>query len=420
MKYKASEIVNRALSLADLHNTDFISHDENTAYLNDSWKEFYQLLINKGDKQFVKEVLLGGASNNNVTEYKLPDDLYQILSVKTANGSIITRKAESENNSSNTYEVFNDRIRLYGVANPVVMTYYTVPVYITYPDKEIVTEEEYSTDISQYSFYGNSYLKDNIVKNLVTGETVYAFTDEDLYRWLLGNNLYSNTNGDILQFNGTVIVQNAIYTPSKYFADRNNNKWAWSYQYKFQFLTQIFNPAQLLLTAGIDCDVRGGILYDTNSFIAYITQSNVNKLIYYSDGDVKILEDNLNYNYDNAFVYIDDHRFAFNDIVYELNDDYDITSKYKLPYKGIKMFPAKYGLVYYDGAVKIMSWDEDTEFNFPNELYVQVLAASLAVKYAMKQNANVEGLNNLYENYKSNFLNSLSQDSGFTRIQNVY
>ena len=46
MKYTAKRIIERALSLADLTNTDFLSHQEFTDYLNDSWKSLYQIFIN--------------------------------------------------------------------------------------------------------------------------------------------------------------------------------------------------------------------------------------------------------------------------------------------------------------------------------------------------------------------------------------
>jgi hypothetical protein len=115
---------------------------------------------------------------------------------------------------------------------------------------------------------------------------------------------------------------------------------------------------------------------------------------------------------DHEFVILGGYAFEYYNGEVQGYDDINIP--------GVKLFYAKYGPVYYDGEVKVASGLPDTEFNFPNELYIQVLSASLAVKYAMKQNADVAGLNNLYENYKSNFLNSLSQDVGFTRITNVY
>ena len=115
---------------------------------------------------------------------------------------------------------------------------------------------------------------------------------------------------------------------------------------------------------------------------------------------------------DHEFAYIGGYVFEYYNGTLQNYEEATVPGKY--------LFPLKYGIVYYDGNVKIKSLLPDTEFNFPNELYVEVLAASLAIRYAMKQNASVEGLNNLYENMKGQFLNSLSQDAGYTRITNVY
>lgn len=38
MKYTVSETVERALQMADLKNTDFLSHKEITDYLQDAWR----------------------------------------------------------------------------------------------------------------------------------------------------------------------------------------------------------------------------------------------------------------------------------------------------------------------------------------------------------------------------------------------
>ena len=83
MKYTADQIIERALNLADIANTDFLTHREQLQYLNDAWQTVYQWLINKGDKQFVKEVYLEiAAASNDWTEYLIPADLYQIKSLK--------------------------------------------------------------------------------------------------------------------------------------------------------------------------------------------------------------------------------------------------------------------------------------------------------------------------------------------------
>lgn len=397
MKYRASEIVNRALALADLSNTDFISNEEQIAYLNDSWKEFYQLLINKGDKQFVKEVQLYPTNGFGVAEYNLPDDLYQIQSIRSNNGRVITRRAESESETSGTYEIINDTIRLYGVAGNIIMTYYTVPEFITVPDKTILSEIDYGQINGTTNNISNSFINaDGEMYNVVTGEHIA----DTSYGTLIGNKLIVRNNNLYDIDSNNLNVSYSGTDSSHYIIDSHNCKYLkTSSGFKF-------------INTNISSDADYGIMFSDGNILSIKNDH------FYINGEQLPLDPlNGSAQYLKSF---GDHEFAIlGGYVFEYYNG-TVQGYEEVPLKGVYLFMAKYGPVIYDGDVKVVSGLPDTEFNFPNELYIQVLAASLAVKYAMKQNANVDGLNNLYDNYKSNFLNSLSQDVGFTRITNVY
>lgn len=399
-KYLASEIAFRAKQLADLTNTDFISNEEDIYYINDAWKEFYQLLINKGDKQFVKEVELAGSTINGQVEYSMPEDCYQILSIKK-NYGVITRKADSESNTSNTYEVVNDKIRLYGTQGHIVMTYYTVPEFITLPDKTIETDLTYNTVSTFTDYIQNSFINsDKNVYNARTSELV-ATTNNNLI--LKGGKLgvYNNV---LYDFDGNVVING--FPANGRIVDSFGIKWTRSNTTTW---TSIADTKTLpAYTEGVmfkDGSVVG-VLNDK----LYLYQNEVS-----TDLNMDKLKDGSNYVAsfgDHEFAYVGGYVFEYYNGTLQNYEEATVPGKY--------LFPLKYGIVYYDGNVKIKSLLPDTEFNFPNELYVEVLAASLAIRYAMKQNASVEGLNNLYENMKGQFLNSLSQDSGYTRMTNVY
>ena len=398
MKYRASEIIKRALNLADIANTDFISNDEQIEYLNDSWKEFYQLLINKGDKQFVKEVELYPTNGFGVAEYPMPSDLYQIQSIRNNNGSIITRRAESESLTSGKYEIINDTIRLYGVAGNIIMTYYTVPEFITIPDKTILSNVPYSEISGLASSISNSFLNtDNSVYNVVTSEKVADLSGTGT---LIGNKLIVR-NDTLYDFDGNNLsVSYAGCNPNSYLIDSHNCKYL-KVGNSFRFINntvEAYCSIGIMLSDGSILGIRNGHYYINDNELPMTPKDNSAQYIK-SFGD-------------HEFVILGGYAFEYYNGEVQGYDDVSIP--------GVKLFTAKYGPVYYDGEVKVASGLPDTEFNFPNELYIQVLSASLAVKYAMKQNADVAGLNNLYDNYKSNFLNSLSQDAGFSRITNVY
>lgn len=184
--YTAAQLVSRAKDLADIQNTDFLTHEENTRYLNDAWDTVYLWLINKGDSQFVKEVELMGQSVGEYTEFEIPHDLYIIKSIKNKySGNLINRAAESEGINSGTYEVVNDRIRLYGVCtSPLMMTYWLNPLYITFPDKEV----EVDLSASIIDSVGNTILdEDGNIINLVTGSTLGTIVLKDNAEYKLGN-----------------------------------------------------------------------------------------------------------------------------------------------------------------------------------------------------------------------------------------
>lgn len=400
MKYKASEIVKRALNLADLANTDFISNDEQIEYLNDSWKEFYQLLINKGDKQFVKEVELYPTNGFGVAEYPIPSDLYQIQSIRTRSGDIITRRADSESETSNTYEIFNDTIRLYGVAGNIIMTYYTVPEFITIPDKTVLSDVPYSEVASVVSNISNSFVNTNgVVYNIITSEKVADLEEDGA---LVGNRLIVR-DSKLYDFDNNDLNVDYTDTDSEsYLIDSHNCK----------YLKVADTDTFKFINSIVDSDADRGIIFSDENILA-IKDNH----FYINEKELPLTPRDASAQYLKSF---GDHEFAIlGGYVFEYYNG-NVQGYEEIKSKGIPLFTSKYGPVIYDGDVKVESGLPDTEFNFPNELYIQVLAASLAVKYAMKQNADVNGLNNLYENYKSNFLNSLSQDVGFTRITNVY
>ena len=188
MKYLASQIIERAERLADISNTDFLTYKEKGQYLQDAWTSVYQQLINKGDKQFVKEVELmnSGSPVGEWTEYELPDDLFQICSVKNKiSGSIVPRYSESESINSGTYEVVNNKLRLYGALNaPLLLTYWIIPTYISFPDKDVGVD----VNGNILSSAGNSILTDTgSIVNIKNGETLGSITIKQDCEYQLGN-----------------------------------------------------------------------------------------------------------------------------------------------------------------------------------------------------------------------------------------
>lgn len=424
MKYIASQIVERAKKLADIANTDYISHQEDVDYLNDAFKDLYQLIINKGDTQFVKEVELGGAYNSNdYTEYVMPWDLYQIKTIQDKfSGREILRKSTTESVNSGTYDVVNNKLRVYGYAGQnLVMTYYIVPPFLSFPDKTFNIDNYDIISVAVNSALVNNRDGTLSVINLLTKAVVSTFE-------------WSNPTSGIVLGNG------------HFFYD---NKWY---------------------------DLNGDEIGSVDSLINVLHDDHWNVLVYGNyDGEYKVVNRNgrtilsygdtepeyapraiykdIDISFDDTILYVKQQAMwdmeepvagivstsnMFNDckVFYVATES---GAGFKLYYALLSpkceivdvelieteeqdaLFALNYGVITNDGTFSYLrNWVPDTLLNFPNELYFSLMSADLASKYAMKANADTGALDNLYQKYYSQFMNSLSQAAGYTRIKNVY
>lgn len=410
-KYTAKQIIERSLNLADISNTDFLTHTENTQYLNDAWRTVFEWLISKGDKQFVKEVELSSSAMGQYTEYELPEDFYQMLSLRSPSGGLIPRKAESESDYSASYDIVNDRLRLYGVsATKLILTYYMNPIWITYPDRDIEVESLSSDDI--LSSYNNSILyavDDSLfVKNVVTGEVIAEITEATF-----------TENSEFVLANGHLAI-------------KNDDVWT-VYGYSGNVITTVSNVAYAFVISSTVCfsltdgdvvSIAGNVIIESDEPLNILCGKDVNDYFYvneagylthYKDGE------------DTVYTYLTGiTKVVYNDDYYTLStgtfvyttEDFSSLTIVDIP--GIIKAVLKYGVLYYNGFYTVKSTVEDTEFNFPNDLYFSLLACDLALRYCMKMNANTDGLNNLYTNMQTTFMNTLSQAADYTRIKNVY
>jgi hypothetical protein len=74
MGMKASEIISRAFSLADLTGSELIDHDYQVASINESWKDLYTKLIGRDDDFFLETatIAITPAMKEDETAYLIP------------------------------------------------------------------------------------------------------------------------------------------------------------------------------------------------------------------------------------------------------------------------------------------------------------------------------------------------------------
>lgn len=102
LHYKASEIVQRAMTLANIQNSSFVSATENRQLINDAFWALYQVMIDSGDVFFLKEI-----KDPSFTDgvYVLPDDFYQLYTVKDQYGNGVLRKNKNTIKNGKCYDI---------------------------------------------------------------------------------------------------------------------------------------------------------------------------------------------------------------------------------------------------------------------------------------------------------------------------
>ena len=114
LHYKASEIVSRAMTLANIQNSSFVSAQENRQVINDAFWALYQIMIDAGEVEMLKTVKHPVFTEG---EYKLPDDFYQLYSVKDHYGNGVLRKNKNTIKNGKCYDI---RLRDFEVEVPVI------------------------------------------------------------------------------------------------------------------------------------------------------------------------------------------------------------------------------------------------------------------------------------------------------------
>ena len=405
----ASKLIDRALEVADIANTDFLSYNEKIDYLNSSWKSVYQNIIQYNLNVFTVEANLIGAAG----VYQLPWDCYQIKSVKNPiTGIEIPRKADSESIFGSTYEVVNNTIRIGPSIGPVTITYWRKPFFLSVPDKTIDTiwkkkDSEVISSCKDAILVKDRTTNAYSIINLLTDSKLELPIDPatGYTQFTLGNNfivaVYPNGGlnyYDILDFEG-----NIVHTGS-YVAN--------------------------YIIKGDDGMVYFGIKDQTDEkFIHFYYPDNVHVTdVHFPEVPVQIMcIDGLFYplNFDGGWIApigLFDGRPAFTTArkLHLINEAFDrskdIVEDIPVPCIG-QVIGTKYGFLTFDGM--LYSNVPDTELNFPNNLYYDVISYDLAVRFLCKMNADSSGVENLNKSAWSLLTSSIDQSADFQRIKLV-
>lgn len=478
IQYTANDIVEKALALADLQNSDFLSWKEKIQYLNDSYVSMYNKAIDYGDNIFTEDILIEGE------EVELPDDFYQLREVYVLNNNVktlITPKPLNQSLGALSYEIINNTLHIYGKYNGEAhFTYYIVPqtLVVKQETKEITLDETVSDSAPNIQaqkmgfwkdWYINSYLSANKgeLKNISDSSITKSFdwsgygSNSELatphFRYFDGMNFISITNmssssnkvsvGNIrsLQPYGYFTIDSSHYT----FAIWNKKMYLlgnygsgyglYSFTISSNALANITLKVSLDDTYSIsdehkativyfpyDLDADTAIIFDYKYVKVGVNGTRYEIADYLDKGEEvsffwlnsldKTYSDSVLFTTTNNRIFTLNNMFDEPNVIGEVDNEYFI-----LGFSGFDT-DTGYGIVCYDSAREktyMVSAFSDTELTFPNNTYFTMIAYNLAILFCNKQGKDNTALRIELERQENVFYDSLHRDETSFRITNV-
>ena len=397
----ASKLITRAKQIADVANTDFLSYDELVDYLNVSFKNVYQTIIQYNLNIFTVEANLVGSSG----VYKLPFDCYQIKSVKNPyTGVEIPRKADSESMYGSHYEIVNDNLVLGSSCGPVTITYWRKPYFLTFPNATLETnynkaEDAEILDVCKDAILVKDAENKYYIKSLLTDSKLdLPFIEPNEYEKIyLGNNFIVGINGtdyEVKDFDGNLVFYGDI--TADYFIKSDDG---------------------LIYIGVLDVDKVNILELDNVTEVTSIKFTSRPENIICIDNEFYFVEK------DAMPVGIFDCRPAYttpDKNLHLINDQFDrskdIIEFVSIPTIG-KLICTNYGFLDFSG--KLYSNVPDTQLSFPNNLFFDCISYDLAIRFLCKMNADSSGVENLNRNAWSQLTAAIDQNADFQVVKKV-
>lgn len=436
--YKASDIIKRAMQLADLENSDFISFSEKLALLNESYQQLYQKGINKDTNAFVKYI------HTQNTAITLPRDFYQLKAVNVdKNGYLepVLRRPANQSTHDLSYEILNNTLKINGYAGcgDICIEYYPLPLSLTFPNvPKSISPQGSSTDrfldlrnniyvtanANNYITIGDitdSEVTEEISENSPTLYENFIYIEEDYVVFTDGTNqtLYSLSGNGLITTTDKVVFyrhKTFLYDETAHTLKFPTGEVAYSgINFDFGDTTLIILDEEMKTFVGLKYTTSdyvgsgvfvGGINIETKELTSVkvrVTKLyNYKNLVYLMNGTSYLAAIDLS----NVSKPIQE-TIQESDVI----DIVDIDDNTGYGYL-TKRFGNRYN---------IMSFFEDTVLNFPNNTYFVFLSYILAVTFKTKQGSDVSQLANLYLQAEEAFYDSLQRDDWCpTRITNIY
>lgn len=438
--YKASDIIKRAMQLADLENSDFISFSEKLALLNESYQQLYQKGINKDTNAFVKYI------HTQNTAITLPRDFYQLKAVNVdKNGYLepVLRRPANQSTHDLSYEILNNTLKINGYAGcgDICIEYYPLPLSLTFPNTPKSISPQGSSTDSFLALRNNIYVTINTADNRITigditDSEVTAVIPKDYFTALYSN--FIHIEEDYVVFTGG--IYQTLYSLSGRGLESTKDKVVF-YRHKTFLYDEVAHtlkfPTGGVAYSNIDFDFGDtnliildeemetfvGLKYTTSDYVGSGVFVGGRNIATKELTSVKVHVTKL-YNYKNLVYLINGTSYlAAIDLsniskpIQETLQESDVIDIVDIDDNtGYGYLTKRFGNRY-----NIMSFFEDTVLNFPNNTYFVFLSYILAVAFKTKQGSDISQLASLYSGAEEAFYDSLQRDDwGSTRITSIY
>lgn len=396
-KYKASDVIKRAIAVADMQNSNFITWGDSFHMLNAAYRKIYQDTINLGDLNYLQEVRLLAYGS---AKYELPDDFYQLAMITDDYGNEIPMLGLASSRGDWGYQLRNGIIALQNVRSNVILKYYPTPDTITFKRERKTSNyinSSYGTPLTGFGssvFTSNKYVID-FAGGMVNYSTLLASSS----RFLLGKTaILDITAGNRLVLLGTnnyadTMIKPMLTTSGNFIENTFDNidaaqVWGWSND----------DGSDRYMTDGTDIYYNGTIL----GTVADLAKGNaMNGRVIYWNG---------------KWALVTLSKIIYPDGSWETTDSPNAIALLKCDTE------TGYGYVVPTTGYQytIEGWCPDTIIDYPNNILFDMTVYELAIQFRIKQSADPSGLQQVYQQLEKTYNKSITNNNdSFPTIRNV-
>ena len=396
IKFRAIDVYNRALAIADLQNSNFISYGDGFYMLNAAYRKVYQDAINQGDLNYLVEVRL--IANRNST-FKLPDDFYQLAMVTDDYGNEIPMLRLAYSMADYGYLIKNNTIVLRNVNGNIILKYYPVPDTITFKNarrqsNKVLVASQFGTPFTGFD-----------TKVFTTSRYAYDMQTSQAYNMSTLVNSYQHI---LVGRDGILVILNGEYRFALFNAS----------SYTDTFVRPLLTTSGNFIENTFD-NISGWGWCNDDASARYVVSDGV----YFNGKLIGTSADLMRSNLDNGRVIYWNGQWCFVTLSKIVYPDGSWESTDSPTAIALLKCDTETGYGYVIPTVNNFSvegWTPDTVIDYPNNTLFDLTVYELAIQFRIKQGADPSGLMQMYQQLEKTYNKTISMNNDdFPTIRNV-